>query len=317
MGARRAVLGRTAIIGACMPLARAIRFLSRPAGAMIATRPRKRRFRRIGEQTRATLASASGGESHDQRQRRTPEQAASPAQRAGAVHQGSVVREPERPGLAQRRSSSSRTINIQINVSANNLAENEFEVTLKIEGKAEDAGKMLFSVRAGLCRRVPHRERAAGEPASAGDDRMPAAAVPVRARDHRDRGAQRRLPAADARSGRFRRAVPPEHGAAGRRAGCPAPSRAERRGTGVRKRMHPKPDALVRDGVSVANSFQIALVAERGDEGPVGRALGLGDARRERHPRCRRGMSPMPRRARIAGLDARISCACRAPISSI
>jgi preprotein translocase subunit SecB len=36
-------------------------------------------------------------------------------------------------------------INIQINVSANNLSESEFEVTLSIEGKAENAGKVMFS----------------------------------------------------------------------------------------------------------------------------------------------------------------------------
>ena len=36
-------------------------------------------------------------------------------------------------------------INIQINVSANNVSENEFEVTLSIEGKAENAGKVMFS----------------------------------------------------------------------------------------------------------------------------------------------------------------------------
>ena len=36
-------------------------------------------------------------------------------------------------------------INIQINVGANNLAENEFEVTLSIEGKAENGGKVMFS----------------------------------------------------------------------------------------------------------------------------------------------------------------------------
>ncbi len=36
-------------------------------------------------------------------------------------------------------------INIQINVSANNVSENEFEVTLSIEGKAENAGKLMFS----------------------------------------------------------------------------------------------------------------------------------------------------------------------------
>src|SRR6478672_7719304 len=36
-------------------------------------------------------------------------------------------------------------INIQINVSANNISESEFEVTLSIEGKAENAGKVMFS----------------------------------------------------------------------------------------------------------------------------------------------------------------------------
>jgi preprotein translocase subunit SecB len=36
-------------------------------------------------------------------------------------------------------------INIQINVSANNLSETEFEVTLSVEGKAENAGKVMFS----------------------------------------------------------------------------------------------------------------------------------------------------------------------------
>src|SRR6202166_4406960 len=36
-------------------------------------------------------------------------------------------------------------INIQINVGANNVSENEFEVTLSIEGKAENGGKVMFS----------------------------------------------------------------------------------------------------------------------------------------------------------------------------
>ena len=35
-------------------------------------------------------------------------------------------------------------INIQINVGANNVAENEYEVTLSIEGKAEQSGGLLF-----------------------------------------------------------------------------------------------------------------------------------------------------------------------------
>ena len=36
-------------------------------------------------------------------------------------------------------------INIQINVSANKLAENEFEVTLSIEGKADNTAGVMFS----------------------------------------------------------------------------------------------------------------------------------------------------------------------------
>ena len=36
-------------------------------------------------------------------------------------------------------------INIQINVAANKLADTEFEVTLAIEGKAENGGSVMFS----------------------------------------------------------------------------------------------------------------------------------------------------------------------------
>jgi hypothetical protein len=36
-------------------------------------------------------------------------------------------------------------INIQINVAANNLSENEFEVVLSVEGKADNAGSVMFS----------------------------------------------------------------------------------------------------------------------------------------------------------------------------
>jgi preprotein translocase subunit SecB len=36
-------------------------------------------------------------------------------------------------------------INIQINVAANNLADNDYEVTLSIEGKAENDGNILFN----------------------------------------------------------------------------------------------------------------------------------------------------------------------------
>ena len=84
------------------------------------------------------------------------------------------------------------------------------------QGREWRQGAVLLRSR--LCRRVPHRQRAAGEPASAGHDRVPAAVVPVRARDHRNVGARRRLPAADAGSRGFRRPLPAEHGAAGRAA---------------------------------------------------------------------------------------------------
>ena len=89
-------------------------------------------------------------------------------------------------------------INIQINVGANNLAENEYEVTLSVEGKAENAGKLMFSFElsyAGVFRilNVPQENL---HPAD--HDRMPAAAVPVRPGDHCDLGTRRRLPAADA-----------------------------------------------------------------------------------------------------------------------
>ena len=51
---------------------------------------------------------------------------------------------PNAPGSLQQQQQQPQ-INIQINVSANNIAQNEFEVTLHIDGKAENGGKVLFS----------------------------------------------------------------------------------------------------------------------------------------------------------------------------
>ena len=82
----------------------------------------------------------------------------------------------------------------------------DFEVALKIEGKAElPNNQVLFSfelVFAGIFRiqNVPQDSLSA-----VGDDRMPAAAVPVCAADHSPTPWRRRLPAVAARSGRFRR----------------------------------------------------------------------------------------------------------------
>jgi preprotein translocase subunit SecB len=51
---------------------------------------------------------------------------------------------PNAPSSLQPQSQPPQ-INIQINVGANNLSETEFEVTLTVEGKAETAGKVMFS----------------------------------------------------------------------------------------------------------------------------------------------------------------------------
>ena len=51
---------------------------------------------------------------------------------------------PNAPGSLQQQGQPPQ-INIQINVSANNLSDTEFEVTLSVEGKAENAGKVMFS----------------------------------------------------------------------------------------------------------------------------------------------------------------------------
>ena len=102
-------------------------------------------------------------------------------------------------------------IGIQINVGAKPMPDGNFEVTLKLDGKAEVHRQTVVRFRAGIRRHIPHPERAAGKPKRDRADRMPAPAVPVRARNHRHHRAQRRLPAAAARSGGFRRTLSPAH----------------------------------------------------------------------------------------------------------
>ena len=72
---------------------------------------------------------------------------------AGAAPQFSVLAQytkdlsfenPNAPASLQAQTEPQ--LNIQINVNVNNLSEEEFEVTLAIEGKAEASGKVLFSV---------------------------------------------------------------------------------------------------------------------------------------------------------------------------
>src|ERR1700752_493277 len=55
-----------------------------------------------------------------------------------------AVQKPNAPSSLQQQQQQP-SINIQINVSANNVAQNEFEVTLHIDGKADNGGKVLFS----------------------------------------------------------------------------------------------------------------------------------------------------------------------------
>ena len=105
----------------------------------------------------------------------------------GAIHQGFLVREPECAALAgtqPRRSprSTSRSMS-----ASDSSRQTDYEVSLKLEGKAEAAGHRAVRVRPDLRRRLPHPERAAGALAAAGHDRMPAAVVSVRARDRRAR----------------------------------------------------------------------------------------------------------------------------------
>src|SRR5712671_7772015 len=101
---------------------------------------------------------------------------------------------------------------------------------------------------------------------------MSAAAVSVRTRNHRDIGARRRFPPADAGSRRFCRSLPAEYGTAGGPAGQTELNR-----------LAPGRYSL---GVNWLRGQEIApdrLVAQRGDKGPMRRAIVLGDPRSERH----------------------------------
>ena len=150
--------------------------------------PRQRHFRPYERiQTKTGLRSQASGETFMTNGNGAPPEAGpSPAERAGAVHQGPVVRESERAGLAgaaaaaagdqhpdQRQRQQSRRKRVRSDAFGRG------------QGRKRRQGDV--QLRSRLCRRVPDRQRAAGKPASAGHDRMPAAVVPVRARNHRDR----------------------------------------------------------------------------------------------------------------------------------
>ena len=89
-------------------------------------------------------------------------------------------------------------INIQINVDAAPMTETDVEVTLRLEGKAESQGMLLFSFELAFAGIFRVAERAGRQHAAGRADRMPAPVVSIRARDHRHGDAQWRLSTAAA-----------------------------------------------------------------------------------------------------------------------
>jgi len=175
-------------------------------------------------------------------------------------------------------------INIQINVSANNIAENEYEVTLSVEGKAETAGKMMFSfdlAYAGVFRivNVPKENL---HPLIMIE--CPRLLFPF----------AREIIATSVRDGGFPPLMldPVDFVGLYRQ-------NLERQATQI------KPSSPRRNTSAVSRRQKIVpdrLVAQGGDKGLMGRAIGLGDPRRQRHlalPPCHLTRSAG---ARIAGL---------------
>ena len=98
-------------------------------------------------------------------------------------------------------------IGIQINVNPNQLSNTDFEVELKVEGKAELTGTVLFAFDLNYAGVFQLKPTSRGKSRAAPNDRVSAAAVPVCPRTHRQRDFQRRVPAPDAAADGFRRAL--------------------------------------------------------------------------------------------------------------
>src|ERR1700680_1708968 len=128
---------------------RAIVVLVERAGAMIATRPNKAFSQPTSEFRRKTGARSLKhvpGETSMTNGNGAPPEAAPPPQ-LNVLAQYTKDLSFENPNAPSSLAPQQQqpAINIQINVSANNIAENEYEVTLSVEGKAENAGKVMFS----------------------------------------------------------------------------------------------------------------------------------------------------------------------------
>src|ERR1700710_2624959 len=113
---------------------------------MIATRPAKAfpPSERIQTKIRSPLASASG-ESFMTNGNGAPPEQAPPQLNVLAQYTKDLSFENPNAPASLAPQAQQPAINIQINVNAKNVAENEYEVALLIEGKAENAGKVLFS----------------------------------------------------------------------------------------------------------------------------------------------------------------------------
>src|SRR5438552_18367963 len=113
---------------------------------MIATRPAKAfpPSERIQAKTRPPLAGASGEIFMTNGNGAPPEQAPPQLNVLAQYTKDLSFENPNAPAsLAPQPQQPA--INNQINVSANNGSENQFEVTLSVEGKAENAGNVMFS----------------------------------------------------------------------------------------------------------------------------------------------------------------------------
>ena len=180
-------------------------------------------------------------------------------------------------------------INIQINVSANNIAENEFEVTLSVEGKAENAGKVMFSfdlAYAGVFRilNVPQENLHPLVMIECPRLLFPFAREII-ATAVRDGGFPPLMLDPVDFVGLYRQNL--ERQAAAQAAQAKAELTAH-----FVERVRSTAQKIVPD----------RLVAQRGDKGPMGRAVFIGDPRRERHLADPPRHFAVPAGARIAGL---------------
>src|ERR1700724_1953097 len=125
---------------------------------MIATAPAKAcpPPERIQTKIRSPLASASGESFMTNGNGAPPEQAPPQLNVLAQYTKDLSFENPNAPGsLAPQQQQPA--INIQINLNASNVAEHDYEVALSVEGKAEHAGKLMFSfelVYAGVFRIV-------------------------------------------------------------------------------------------------------------------------------------------------------------------